>query len=231
MRHTHSSPTLYIYIYIFTVQCHWITWHSCDTASAYSFISLHKMQEDNKFNSLLFGPLCVLYDQMPLFYGIMYLTTFPFGLSNLFCVEVAVRNENEHYRDRIFMNERNKINAVATLACLTLCLKTAVRNYNFFRERCHWKHDWFCHHFYLPLFLLINFTFLSNFHFSDKSLQFLISLHSALFYMLTAAMLTNSLTVLYIYMNNVSKITHFSKVFVVGWNILETSGGKRLSFK
>jgi hypothetical protein len=32
------------------------------------------MREDNKFNSLLFGPLCLLYDKMHLFYGIMYMT-------------------------------------------------------------------------------------------------------------------------------------------------------------
>jgi hypothetical protein len=45
-------------------------------ASVHGFISLHKMHEYSKFNSLLFGPLYLLYDQMHLFYGIMYITIF-----------------------------------------------------------------------------------------------------------------------------------------------------------
>ena len=50
-----------------------VTWHPYNIASAYSFISLHKMNDNSKFNSLLYGPLCLPYNQRHFFNGIMYM--------------------------------------------------------------------------------------------------------------------------------------------------------------
>jgi hypothetical protein len=132
----------------------------------------------------------------------------------LFCIAVVVCNENEHYADRIFMNEGNRINSHSFIRLLNLMLRDCSKKLTltiFFRKRFHWKYDWFSCHFYLPLFL-INFTFLSNLHFCDYIFQFLIP-RQTLFYILTAALSTHSLTVLYV--DNVSKITYFVMKFLL----------------
>lgn len=64
-------------------------------------------------------------------------------------------------------------------------------------ERFYKKFDWFGLPFNLPLFFVINFNFLSYFQSHDKFLQCGMSLHSALFYLLTDALLAHSHAITY----------------------------------
>jgi hypothetical protein len=73
-------------------------------ASVYGFISLHKMHGYSKFNSLLFGPLCLLYDQMHLLYGIMHSTIFSHSVIHIVlysssCTRVPKTTERERERE------------------------------------------------------------------------------------------------------------------------------------
>lgn len=110
------------------------------------------------------------------------------------------------------MNESNRIYSHSFISLLNLMVRDCSKKLAiFFRERFHWKYDWFSYHLYLPLFL-INFTFLSSLHFCDKFLQFLLP-RQTLFYILNAALFTHSLSVIYV--DNVSKITRFLIKFLL----------------